>query len=379
MEAWEKVLIDSKKYLEEDVHAQVSCIECHGGTPDTDVKEEAHEGVVVKASADPMRACGGCHKEYAEAAQSNIHRLQTGYQEVLAHRGADFTDPTFVEAYGNHCTGCHADCGDCHVSRPSALDGGLISGHKFKKTASVWLTCGGCHSARIADEYKGNHEGIPADVHWEKLGATCSKCHDSSSFHDGSHGTRYDGGQDPACTDCHEDVKPGDEIEQHDAQHLETMACQTCHAAGAYKSCFGCHTGIDDKGIKFFTTEPSQMTFKIGLNPLKSGERPWDYVLLRHAPTNPELFAYYGDDLLPEFDSVPAWKYTTPHNIQRITPQNETCNACHGQDGLFLLEEDVDPAERDANRTVIVPESKVPQYLPGYPASKISEEAGGGG
>lgn len=369
LEVWQKVLINKKKYLKNDVHAEVGCIDCHGGAPDTDDKEEAHAGMVVKVSADPMKACGGCHKEYAEAAQSNVHRLQTGSQEALAHRGADFTDPAFVQAYGNHCTSCHADCGDCHVSRPSVLDGGLISGHKFEKTASVWLTCGGCHSASVTDEYKGNFEAIPQDIHWQKLGATCNKCHDGSSYHDGSHGVRYDGDQSFACIDCHEaDVKPGGEIEQHDAQHLDAMACQTCHAAGAYKSCFGCHTGVDSQGIDYVTTEPSQMTFKIGHNPLKSDERPWDWVLLRHVPTNADLFAYYGENMLPNFDAVPTWKYATPHNMQSVTPQNASCNNCHGQSELFLTANDVDPIERVANQPVIVAPDDIPQYLPDQPA-----------
>jgi thiosulfate/3-mercaptopyruvate sulfurtransferase len=323
-----------------------------------------------------MKACGQCHESYAEAAQHNIHRAQTGYVDQLSHRGGDFTDPTFATAYNNHCTSCHADCGDCHISRPSALGGGLISGHRVKKTASVWLTCGGCHSTRIADDYRGNHEGIPGDVHWEQKGMACSKCHDASSMHEGTHGTRYDNGADTACIDCHEDVT-SDNIEQHDDLHLEKMDCQTCHAAGAYKSCYGCHTGIDDKGIKFFASEPSQMTFKIGRNPLKSEDRPWDWVLVRHAPTNPDLFAFYGDNLLPDFDNVPTWKYTTPHNTQTVTPQNTTCNNCHGQDELFLTEKDVDPAERAANQAVIVAPEDIPQYLPDQPEPVMPGEEGG--
>jgi len=363
LEVWEKVLVDGEKFLEEDVHGQVGCIECHGGTPNTDVKEEAHEGVVAKASANPMQSCGQCHKEYAERAQTSAHRLQTGYLDVLSHRGADFTDPTTVAAYNNHCTSCHADCGDCHISRPAALGGGLLAGHKVKKTASIWLTCGGCHSARIADDYRGNHEGVPGDIHWEKQGMACAKCHTENDYHAPGHGTRYNKAPSPACVDCHEDVQPGDDVEQHDARHLEKMACEACHAAGAYKSCFGCHTGIDSQGLKYFTTEPSQMTFKIGRNPLKSEERPWDWVLLRHAPATSDLFGFYGENLLPDFDNVPTWKYTTPHNTRLQTPQNATCNSCHGQTDLFLTEADVDPAERAANRTVIVPLDEIPQTL----------------
>ena len=66
------------------------------------------------------------------------------------------------DVVNRHCTGCHADCSDCHISRPSIQDGGLIAGHKVKRVANVNLTCGGCHGARISDEYKGKHEGIPA-------------------------------------------------------------------------------------------------------------------------------------------------------------------------------------------------------------------------
>ncbi|RME82539.1 MAG: hypothetical protein D6775_10620 [Caldilineae bacterium] len=374
MEAWEKVLVDRAKFLEQDVHAQIGCIECHGGTPETDDKSRAHEGMVAKAGANPQQACGGCHKDYALAAQANVHRLLNGYQDVLKQRGADFTDPTLTQAYGNHCTSCHADCGDCHISRPAGLGGGLLTGHKVKRMGSVWLTCGGCHSARIADDYRGNHEGIPGDVHWEKKGMICTTCHDTQDYHAPGHGNRYTGEPSPACVDCHEDVRPGDGIEQHDEEHLDKLACQVCHSVGAYKSCFGCHTGIDDKGLKYFTTEPSQMTFKIGLNPLQSEERPWQWVLLRHAPATSDLFGFYGEDLLPNFDAVPTWKYTTPHNIRAQTPQNVTCNACHGQEDLFLLETDVDPILRAANRSVIVPRDRVPQYLPDYPAPAEREE-----
>ncbi len=70
--------------------------------------------------------------------------------------------------------------------------------------------------------------------------------------------------------------------------------------------------------MPFFKIEPSVMDFKIGRNPLQSDDRPWEYVPVRHVPIDTESFAYYGEDLLPNFDAVPTWKYATPHNIQRI-------------------------------------------------------------
>ena len=56
------------------------------------------------------------------------------------------------------------------------------------------------------------------------------------------------------------------------------------------------------------------------------------------------------------FDALPTWKYATPHNIQRTTPQNQECNNCHGQADLFLAADDVDPDELEANKDVIVTE-----------------------
>ena len=98
------------------------------------------------------------------------------------------------------------------------------------------------------------------------------------------------------------------------------------------------------------------MAFKIGRNPLQSEDRPWKYVPVRHVPVDPESFAYYGEDLLPNFDALPTWKYATPHNIQRNTPQTETCDACHGNAELFLTADDVLPDELEANKDVIVEE-----------------------
>jgi hypothetical protein len=111
-----------------------------------------------------------------------------------------------------------------------------------------------------------------------------------------------------------------------------------------------------EDGTAYFKTEPSEMMFKIGRNPLQSPDRPWTYVPLRHVPIDRDSFSYYGQDLLSNFDEVPTWKYATPHNIQRITPQNETCGACHGSPEFFLTASDVDADELEANRDVIVQE-----------------------
>jgi hypothetical protein len=73
----------------------------------------------------------------------------------------------------------------------------------------------------------------------------------------------------------------------------------------------------------------------------------------------PDTFAYYGEDLLPSFDNVPTWKYTTPHNIQRDTPQNQSCEHCHNNPDVFLLATDVSSEEASANAGVVVDEVPV--------------------
>jgi thiosulfate/3-mercaptopyruvate sulfurtransferase len=57
---------------------------------------------------------------------------------------------------------------------------------------------------------------------------------------------------------------------------------------------------------------------------------------------------------LPDFDSLPTFAYATPHNIQLSTPQNASCEACHGNEALFLTADKVRQEELAANEDVIV-------------------------
>ena len=262
----------------------------------------------------------------------------------------------------NHCQDCHSSCGQCHVSRPTSVGGGLLAGHDFKELPPMNLTCTGCHGSRIQDEYKGKNEGVRGDVHWIKGGMPCFSCHTEDEMHGtlGEFNHRYDGPPTPGCTDegCHADVAPGDGVGLHTDFHLEAMSCQVCHST-TYKNCYGCHVAQED-GVAFFKTDPLEMTFKIGLNPRQGPERPWKYVPLRHVPIARDSFEYYGQDLLPNYDALPTWKYATPHNIQRNAPQTETCDACHGNPEFFLTADDVLPDELEANKGVIVPQVPEP-------------------
>jgi hypothetical protein len=189
----------------------------------------------------------------------------------------------------------------------------------------------------------------------------CFDCHSADEMHgnlDFVENERYDGPPAPACTDCHPDVAKNGPPE-HMPTHLEKLACQTCHVA-EYKNCYSCHVQKNEEGVPFFKIEDSVMGVKIGYNPLQSEDRPWKWVILRHAPVDPNSFEYYGDNLLPNFDALPTWHYATPHNIQLRAPQAETCNSCHGNPDVFLTEDDLRPEEIKANAGVVVDKADIP-------------------
>ena len=376
LEPWEKVLIDSETFPD-TVHGIISCTDCHAGR-DTGEKEVAHEGLIHDPSANPDHVCGICHEELAAMSEQNLHANLQGYWTVLDERRDLESESDHVqlqEMFGNHCGSCHATCGQCHISQPELVGGGLIDGHLFKETPSMTRNCAACHGSRVGNEYLGRHEGLAADVHFRQGRMNCVDCHPGADMHGevaetsdeaASAGTppnhRYDGSQAPQCETCHalEDI-----ILATNPMHMvhgDNMQCQICHSI-SYTSCDGCHVAISEtSGNPFFATDASYLSLLIGRNPRMSEERPYGYVLVRHIPVAQDSFSYYGDNLLPFFDSLPTWKYTTPHNIQRDTPQTETCNACHGNPELFLTIDKIQEDEIEANRNVLV--ETIPPAIP---------------
>lgn len=353
LEPWEKVLV-SQEYVDKP-HGNATCESCHGGVQVAD-KDASHEGLVANPSADSQKMCGACHTQVVETFSNSLHSTQAGYWTQIDTRSTPENHPALEEMFGNHCASCHTTCGDCHVSQPGSVGGGLLDGHTFEKTPPMTRTCTACHGSRVGSEYLGKHEDIPGDVHFRQERFNCMSCHTADNLHvsEGESAThRYAGQQLPKCETCHQVGAAGDSIPQH-SLHKDKLACQVCHSI-EYTSCDGCHVAISDKtGNPFFKTDATYMTFFIGLNPTKTEERPYDYVVLRHVPVAPDSYAFYGENLLPNFNNLPTWTYATPHNIQRITPQNQKCDNCHGNPALFLTADKVAPAELDANQPIIV-------------------------
>ncbi len=357
LEPWEKVLVN-EAFLS-STHGKASCISCHGGEQSSD-KAIAHTGLVARPSNDAEGTCGSCHNEIVTTAATSLHSDLTGYKVAMYSRSTPENHPSLDEAYGNHCSSCHTTCGDCHISQPVSVGGGFLSGHEFEKTPPMTRTCTACHGSRVGNEYLGkNGEDIPGDVHFRQARMNCVSCHSGADLHAGADTTgnkRYEGAETPSCRNCHSEVgASGDSIPQH-AIHQDKVQCQVCHSI-EYSSCDNCHVEISQKtGNAFYKTDAHYLGFFIGLNTRQDENRPYEYAVVRHIPIAPDSYSFYGENLQPNFDLVATWMYSTPHNIQRSTPQNQSCDACHGNPDLFLTAEKVAPEELEANRDVIVDE-----------------------
>ena len=382
LEPWEKVILDQEAFSE-TVHGQIDCIACHQGIQDPE-KETAHTDLIPDPSEDAQKYCGDCHPDVTDAAVNSLHNTQEGYWTVLESRGVPRNHPATQEMFSNHCSSCHASCGDCHVSQPNSVGGGLIEGHVFQREPSMTRNCTACHGSRVGNEFLGKHEGLKADVHFRQGRMTCVDCHNGHDMHGQPENCqechpgpekaeipppdhRYQGLQSPSCESCHAKVTSGqDDVLMHN-RHEGKLSCQVCHSV-SYTSCDGCHVSLSEEtGNPIFATQGSYMGFFIGKNPRQSLSRPYEYVPLRHVPIAETSFDFYEKGLVSNFSGKQTWVYTTPHNIQRNTPQTESCGACHGNPDVFLTAEDVSPEELEANRDVIVDE------VPGDPFAENEE------
>ena len=373
----EKVFVNKRWLTEDPVHSSVGCVQCHGGDPTDADWRTAHNTVSKDPSWDNLTgSCGMCHSDIATKFATSLHATLQPYvltiemrssREIRGARRGQESSQTLQKvdaARESHCMSCHSSCGQCHVSRPESVEGGLLASHAIVKRPPMQETCAACHGSRVDREFFGKNEGMSADVHRQKY-MKCGDCHSGDEMHgDGKeYENRYAVENRARCASCHESIytEQNASLTQH-VIHRDSVSCQVCHSM-PYKNCYSCHVGKDDNGLNYFKTEPSVMGFKIGLNPLKSADRPEDFVTVRHVPIDHGLFDFYVEDGLANFDSLPTWKMATPHTISRKTPQNESCDSCHGNREIFLQESDVRPAYLNANRNVIVPDERIPPAM----------------
>jgi len=364
LELYEKIYVHPS-FLETD-HGAIACVGCHGGNAADPNWQTAHTGLVKDPThGDAEGVCGECHDQITASAAHSLHITLAPFRAVIkARAGAiDVRSRQKVNAARQkHCTICHASCGQCHVSRPAYAGGGFLSRHLFLKSPPMDTTCASCHGGRVHGEFTGANDEYRPDVHYESEEMTCMDCHTAEEMHADARNvsSRFDLPQRPDCRRCHVEAlsDSAGNISHH--IHSSKVACQVCHAQ-ANKNCFRCHVGTDPDGLPYFKCQKTVFLFKIGLNPSKTPDRPYDWVALRHSPADPALFDRYVKNGLRSFNALPTWKLDTPHSIRRITERNKTCNNCHGNAALFLNVNDMAEWEREANATVVVPVDRIPK------------------
>lgn len=371
-------MLVSQAFIADSRHGVFGCVRCHAGDPTGATRAVAHVGLIADPSRDPAKACS-CHSIQVADSANSLHATLDGIRQSLIDRtgGGSSLTPTMTTVFNNHCSSCHATCGNCHVSVPAAAGGGLLSKHQFRRTPPLALVCTACHGSRVGDEYQGSNPGVPADVHYNRA-MTCTACHSGAEMHGrGAEGvkSRYEVATAPRCQQCHPDDDEFKAIAAHTEHRDGTtgrleLSCYVCHAA-TYKNCSSCHVSIDPTTQKpvFEVNAPSHeslMTFKIGRNPAPDSLHPEKWVVVRHAPADPANYDHYGAGLSSTFDDRATWRMATPHNIQRrtaqtTTPPDASCkSACHGQRALFLAPADLASYEEQANQAVVVSDADLP-------------------
>ena len=327
-------------------HGTIGCAKCHGGDPEAATAADAHASdFQADPSANPIDGCGNadCHQSISTSFAGSMHLNIWGERQQLADR-AGYTDfascPADIQSEFNaECTSCHATCGDCHISRPNSVGGGLVDNHVFLATPEKENNCEACHGSRVAVDFEGSTIGVRRDVHntaWQGQENSCTfVCHSGNEMHaDGSmRSGRYDPGpHTPTCTQCHLQSSnlyhsfhwPGPISGDNDPVDPDhQLDCYVCHSQ-EYNNCDACHVaGAWTEDEEYHERNP-YTTFKIGYNINDSENDKGKYVLVRHIPVARDTYEPWGlPELssLSEFDEIPNWKYTSPHNIQKWTRQ----------------------------------------------------------
>ena len=354
----EKVLV-SEDFLETE-HGEVACDQCHGGNPADETKDGAHKGFDPHPSINnPEKACGECHEDIVATAKDSLHATLSTFPTILKSRSDMSKWHEIDKARAGHCFGCHTSCGGCHVSRPKSAEKGFIDGHSFKKRSDPFNQCTACHGSRVGFEYYGSRG--QGDIHVAKFDMDCVDCHSAEEMHAAPPADlkgRYHLKEISNCEDCHQGLENGSVIEHY--FHIGNVQCQVCHSQ-TYVNCYSCHTGTDKEGNRYFQNEKEVESMKIGLNYDNEPGKDPKYILVRHEPSDLEVFDFYVKDAFTNFGNTPTWKRASPHNIQRFTWQTANCNNCHGNRDLFLDAGDLPEYAVKANAKVIVPDNKIPK------------------
>jgi hypothetical protein len=204
--------------------------------------------------------------------------------------------------------------------------------------------------------------GTQPDVHLTKMGYTCLDCHTGDEMHGNGVKVeqRYAYTELPECQDCHTGSATSN---TYHSMHYDDFNCQTCHSQD-YNNCASCH--IHGEGARV----PAYLGFKIAANPLPDIKPGFKFALVRRTLGAPDNWKEYDVPEYSDFDALPTYNYTSPHNILRWTTRTQVASGascasnCHIRDedgtimnkGLYLFKEDLLEWEVTASTPITVDE-----------------------
>jgi hypothetical protein len=338
---------DGYEAYKQSGHYALGCVYCHNGVDNTSDKNVAHSGDFLRhPSAEYQGKCGSCHSDITSNFTTNLHH-GTGQKRVVCIRSGlngpedfDQLPQHQIDGYNANCATCHGDCGNCHVVRPKIGGGGLKDGHNFIKTPDMISVCVTCHTSRGGHAYLGVAAGTKPDVHLTGPGFKCINCHSTGELHGNGQPVeqRYAYTELPKCEDCHPSLENAN---NYHSEHYDDFNCQVCHSQ-VYNNCGSCHIHGDGARI------PSYLDFKIAENPIKNLRPDYDFVLVRRTLAAPDNWDKYGVPQYANFDALPTYNYTTPHNILKWTERtevgagNDCYSNCHiRNDGGTLINKEL--------------------------------------
>jgi thiosulfate/3-mercaptopyruvate sulfurtransferase len=365
---------DGYEAFKKSAHYGIGCVACHNGTDGTDDKELAHSGnFIAHPSGAADEKCAKCHKEIVDNFKTSLHN-GTGQKRKVTMRsglsGADeFADlPAHqIEGYNANCATCHGTCGNCHIVRPPLGGGGLAAGHNFIKRPDMLSTCVTCHTSRGGHAYLGVASGTQPDVHLTTCGYDCVSCHSGAELHGNGQPVdqRYAYSELPKCEKCHPNASESNNY--HDMHYFD-FNCQVCHSQD-YNNCGSCH--VHGEGARI----PSYMDYKIAANPIPDIKQGFNFTLVRRTLAAPDNWEVYGVAQYANFDVLPTYNYTTPHNLLRwtsrtIVEEGQNCwYNCHVRNDngtivntdLYLFQSDLLDWEITATSPITV-DGKLPDH-----------------
>lgn len=258
--------------LRHDAHAEagLSCHDCHGGDPSTEVAEDMTAAMDPDHAANPYRGvpergavpefCGRCHSDPSymrrfqpDARVDQEREYRTSQHGLLLAEG-DPKVATCVDCHGTHgirpaedpearihprnvaetCRGCHGDPDymqgyELEDGRPIPVDQyarwrrSVHAAAMFEKEDLSAPTCNDCH---------GNHGALPPGL--ESIAFVCGQCHgrEAELFRNGAkqagfrtHNEYLSSVGEGGCTACHGEPKLAEALAP-----LRTFSeCSTCH------------------------------------------------------------------------------------------------------------------------------------------------------